>query len=106
MSRCWPDPLASGCLARRENLTETRCAEAGVAHAGILFGLLEVSDVVSIHLVQSERTRSLFGADEPARMKPDACVVTTSRGADRRVAGGPVARGGGPRLRGGSAAAR
>ena len=42
--------------------------------------LLETSDVVSIHLVLSERTRGLLGAAEFARIKPGAILVNTSRG--------------------------
>ena len=37
-------------------------------------------DVVSVHLVSSERTRGLVGAAEIGLMKPDAILVNTSRG--------------------------
>lgn len=67
-------------LAWSSNLTEARCAEVGVERATSLDALLERADVVSIHLVLSDRTRGLIGADELARMKPDACLVNTSRG--------------------------
>jgi phosphoglycerate dehydrogenase-like enzyme len=42
--------------------------------------LLSQSDVVSIHLVLSDRTRGLVGARELALMKPTAFLVNTSRG--------------------------
>jgi phosphoglycerate dehydrogenase-like enzyme len=42
--------------------------------------LLERSDVVSVHLKLSDRTRGLLGRDELARMKPRAVLVNTSRG--------------------------
>jgi phosphoglycerate dehydrogenase-like enzyme len=42
--------------------------------------LLERSDVVTIHLKLSERSRGLIGAAELARMKPAALLVNTSRG--------------------------
>jgi phosphoglycerate dehydrogenase-like enzyme len=42
--------------------------------------LLERSDVVSIHLRLSERTRGLLGARELGLMKPTAILVNTSRG--------------------------
>lgn len=42
--------------------------------------LLARSDVLTIHLKLSERSRGLVGADELAAMKPDALLVNTSRG--------------------------
>jgi phosphoglycerate dehydrogenase-like enzyme len=42
--------------------------------------LFEKSDVVTIHLVLSDRTRGLVGAADLARMKPGAVLVNTSRG--------------------------
>ncbi|GGK20471.1 D-2-hydroxyacid dehydrogenase family protein [Salinarimonas ramus] len=62
-----------------QNLTRERCDEVGVAHAPTLGALLETSDVVSVHLLLSERTRGLLGAAEFAAMKPDAIFVNTSR---------------------------
>ena len=38
------------------------------------------SDVLSIHLILSDRTRGLVGAAELALMKPSALLVNTSRG--------------------------
>jgi len=42
--------------------------------------LLARSDIVSIHLVLSERTRGLIGARELGLMKPTAHLINTSRG--------------------------
>lgn len=64
-----------------QNLTAERCDEAGVAYAPTLHALLETSDVVSVHLLLSERTSGLLGAAEFAAMKPDAIFVNTSRAA-------------------------
>jgi phosphoglycerate dehydrogenase-like enzyme len=63
-----------------QNLTRERCAEAGVEHAGSLDALLQASDIVTIHLVLSDRTRSLIGLRQLRLMKPDALLINTSRG--------------------------
>jgi len=66
-------------LAWSENLTSERAQEAGATFV-TKEELLSRSDVLSIHLVLSERTRGLFGASELALMKPTAFIVNTSRG--------------------------
>jgi D-3-phosphoglycerate dehydrogenase len=67
------------CAAWSQNLTDEKAAAAGVQKVSkeILF---ETSDVVTIHLVLSDRTRGLVGAADLARMKPGAVLVNTSRG--------------------------
>ena len=66
-------------LAWSQNLTEEVAAAAGarLVDKDVLF---TESDVVSVHLVLSERTRGLVGASELALMKPTAFVINTSRG--------------------------
>jgi len=66
-------------VAWSQNLTPERAAEAG-ARLVTKEALLESSDIVSIHLVLSERTRGLVGAAELERIKPGAILVNTSRG--------------------------
>ena len=66
-------------IAWSRNLTEERCREVGVARVG-RDELLSRSDVLTIHLVLSDRTRGLLGAAELAMMKPTAVLVNTSRG--------------------------
>jgi phosphoglycerate dehydrogenase-like enzyme len=66
-------------IAWSQNLTAERAAEVGV-RAVTKEELLERSDVLSIHLVLSDRTRGLFGAGELARMRRSAVLVNTSRG--------------------------
>jgi D-3-phosphoglycerate dehydrogenase len=68
-------------VAWSQNLTAERCQEAGVAFAGSKEALLQQSDVVSIHVVSSARTRGLIGAREFALMKPTAYLINTARGA-------------------------
>jgi phosphoglycerate dehydrogenase-like enzyme len=66
-------------LAWSPNLTADRAREAG-AQLADKATLLSESDAVSLHLVLSERTRGILGADDLARMKPGAILVNTSRG--------------------------
>ena len=67
-------------LAWSQNLTEERCQEIGIEKAASKEDLLRRADVVTIHLVLSDRTRGLIGAPELALMKPHAILVNTSRG--------------------------
>jgi len=66
-------------IAWSQNLTPERAAEAG-ALAVTRDELLARSDVLSIHLVLSDRTRGLIGAGELSQMQPSAFLVNTSRG--------------------------
>lgn len=66
-------------VAWSQNLTEEAAAESGARRVEKT-ALFEESDVVSIHLVLSERTRGLVGAPELALMKPSAYLINTSRG--------------------------
>jgi len=61
------------------NLTPERCAESGVVYAS-REALFATSDIVTVHLVLSDRTRGLVGATEFQMMKPTAYLVNTSRG--------------------------
>lgn len=67
-------------IAWSENLTSERCAEVGVEPAESLHALLAAADISSIHLVLSDRSRGLIDAAALAAMKPDGCLVNTSRG--------------------------
>jgi phosphoglycerate dehydrogenase-like enzyme len=66
-------------IAWSENLTPERAQQAGVRYAS-KDELLASSDVISIHLVLSDRTRNLIGAADLNQMKPTAFLVNTSRG--------------------------
>lgn len=65
-------------IAWSEHLTDERAAAAG-AKKVTKDELLARSDVLSIHLVLSDRTRGLIGAGELAKMKSTAVLVNTSR---------------------------
>lgn len=62
-----------------QNLSIERTAEAGVRFAASKEELLERSDIVSVHLVLSDRTRGLIGSSELRRMKSSAYIINTSR---------------------------
>jgi len=66
-------------LAWSPNLTEERARAAGAAFA-TKNDLLARADVVSLHLVLSDRTRGVLGAAELARLRPGAILVNISRG--------------------------
>ena len=66
-------------IAWSQNLTAQRAQAAG-ARLVSRAELFEQADVLSIHLVLSERTRGLVGAGELALMKQSAYLVNTSRG--------------------------
>ena len=62
-----------------QNLTKEKCDEAGVGYV-TKEQLMATSDVISIHLVLSERSRGLISREDLARMKPTAYLINTSRG--------------------------
>jgi phosphoglycerate dehydrogenase-like enzyme len=66
-------------IAWSQNLTSERASEHGV-RAVTREQLFADSDVLSIHLVLSGRTRGLVGASDLLAMKPTAILVNTSRG--------------------------
>jgi D-3-phosphoglycerate dehydrogenase len=85
-------------IAWSQNLTPEKCAEAGVTYAG-KEDLFRTADIVSIHLMLSDRSRGLIGAKDLALMKPTAYLINTARAAivdqaalltiltERRIAG-------------------
>lgn len=66
-------------VAWSPNLTPERAAE-GNATLVTKDELFQRSDVISVHMVLSDRSRGLIGAHEFALMKPSAFFVNTSRG--------------------------
>ena len=66
-------------IAWSQNLTDDRCAEMGVRRVD-KDDLFRNSDVLSVHVVLSGRTRGLVGARELSLMKPTAYLINTSRG--------------------------
>jgi phosphoglycerate dehydrogenase-like enzyme len=66
-------------IAWSQNLTAEAAAAEGVRRVE-KDELFAASDVVSIHVILSERTRGLVTARELALMKPTAFLINTSRG--------------------------
>jgi phosphoglycerate dehydrogenase-like enzyme len=66
-------------LAWSQNLDPAHAREQG-AEPVTKEELLERSDIVTIHVRLSDRTRGLIGKSELARMKPTAYLINTSRG--------------------------
>jgi phosphoglycerate dehydrogenase-like enzyme len=88
-------------VAWSPNLTAERCKEVGVTYA-TKEELFSTADIITIHVVLSDRSRGLVGAADLARMKPTSFIVNTARGPiidemallktlqDRRIAGAAV----------------
>ena len=66
-------------IAWSPNLTPEKCKEAGVTYA-TKEELFATADIVTIHVVLSQRSRGLVGREDLARMKPTAYLVNTARG--------------------------
>ena len=66
-------------IAWSQNLTADKAAEQGVERVE-KDELFRSSDILSVHLVLSPRSRGLVGAREIGLMKPTAILVNTSRG--------------------------
>ena len=65
-------------LAWSQHLSAETAAAAGTVRVG-KDELLSAVDVVSLHLVLSDRTRGILGAADLARMRPGAILVNTAR---------------------------
>jgi phosphoglycerate dehydrogenase-like enzyme len=66
-------------IAWSENLTADRAEQAGVTYVSKQ-QLFEQADVLSVHLVLSDRSRGLVDAQALDWMKPTALLVNTARG--------------------------
>jgi phosphoglycerate dehydrogenase-like enzyme len=66
-------------IAWSQNLTAEKASEHGATLA-TREELFRSSDIVSVHLILSDRSRSLIGKTEIGLMRPSALLVNTSRG--------------------------
>jgi phosphoglycerate dehydrogenase-like enzyme len=62
-----------------QNLTKEKCDEVGVGFVS-KDELMATSDIISIHVVLSQRTRGLISRADIARMKPTSYLINTARG--------------------------
>jgi phosphoglycerate dehydrogenase-like enzyme len=67
-------------IAWSQNLTVERAVEAGCTRVE-KSDLFRLADVLTIHLLLSDRTRGIVGKSELALMKPSAFLINTSRAA-------------------------
>lgn len=67
-------------IAWSQNLTPERAAEVGCVRVEKV-ELFRMADVLTIHLLLSDRTRGIVGRNELALMKPTALLVNTARAA-------------------------
>jgi D-3-phosphoglycerate dehydrogenase len=66
-------------IAWSSNLTPEACEKAGVTYA-TKEELFANSDIITIHVVLSDRSRGLVSKADLARMKPTAYLINTARG--------------------------
>jgi phosphoglycerate dehydrogenase-like enzyme len=66
-------------IAWSPNLTAERCKEVGVTYA-TKEELFSTADIITIHVVLSDRSRGLVGAADLGRMKPTSFIVNSARG--------------------------
>jgi phosphoglycerate dehydrogenase-like enzyme len=66
-------------IAWSQNLTQERCDEIG-ARLVSKDELFQQADILTVHLVLSDRTRGLVAERELAMMKPTSYLINTSRG--------------------------
>src|ERR1700679_140552 len=73
------EALGMDVIAWSANLTPERCKEVGVGFA-TKEELFSTADIVTVHMVLSQRSRGLVGQADLARMKPTSYLVNTARG--------------------------
>ena len=66
-------------IAWSPNLTADRCKEVGVGYA-TKEELFATADIITVHVVLSQRSRGLVGREDLARMRPTSYLVNTARG--------------------------
>ena len=73
-------PFGMEVIAWSQNLTDERCAEVGGVTRVGKDELFQRADVITAHMILSDRSRGLVGRNELGLMKSTAYFVNTSRG--------------------------
>lgn len=73
-------PFGMNICAWSHNLTPETASDHGAERCDSLHELMGASDVVSVHVLLSDRTRGLIDAAAFAAMRPGAAFLNTSRG--------------------------
>jgi len=68
-------------IAWSRSLTDEKAAELGVTRAPTLDGLIEKSDIISLHVALAPETTHLLSAERISKLKKGAIILNTSRGA-------------------------
>ena len=63
------------------NVSSDTMKQSGIEKFDDLTAMLEVCDIVSVHMALNEKTRHLIGARQLAAMKPHALLINSARGA-------------------------
>ncbi|MGA8857073.1 MAG: NAD(P)-dependent oxidoreductase [Candidatus Bathyarchaeia archaeon] len=68
-------------VAWSPSLTDQKAAELGVTRAATIDGLIEKSDIISLHVALTPETTHLLSAERISKLKKGTIILNTSRGA-------------------------
>jgi D-3-phosphoglycerate dehydrogenase len=68
-------------VAWSRSLTDEKAAELGVTRAATIDGLIEKSDIISLHVSLTPETTHILSAERISKLKKGTIILNTSRGA-------------------------
>lgn len=68
-------------VAWSRSLTDEKAAELGVTRAATVDGLVEKSDIISLHVALTPETTHILSAERISKLKKGTIILNTSRGA-------------------------
>jgi D-3-phosphoglycerate dehydrogenase len=68
-------------VAWSRSLTDEKAAELGVTRAATIDGLVEKSEIISLHVALTPETTHILSAERISKLKKGAIILNTSRGA-------------------------